>query len=650
MLKNKNGVKNKQIFICLFFLLFSNLHIFADEQNSSDYDLFFNNYLFLPDLSFHNSEVSEENVNFLLEKIENLKLYNHNYWHILLHYKKKGNGYKSIFHGDDFFLAEDGATNPKAELEADLKDFLKGKNIDKFPARYKWLKSQLETENEKYFDFRNEIYSDTFRPEEAYLLFPAGYLRNPASIYGHTLILFSKKNNSAANNKVFAFIAEDTKDSNIKKVFKGLFGAYDGLFKFSTYASQIGKYNEKESRDIWEYKLKLTPEQLDFLYSHAIELTNAHIKYLYTNQNCTAELMEALRAAYPEENFLGMMGGICEPVEAVKLLYKKGFTEEPDYRPSIASRLDYEESFLTNKQKKAAADYNFGRISLEEFDQYFSNDFEKLVGYNLAVNAMKIRVYNQDLEREKYVQRAMPIAVASESLNADFKDDIVNKDFPHLGHDLCRLTVSAGYDNGDLFTQYYFRLASQNFMDIDKGMLKNTQLSFFSGSCSYYPLLNNFQLDTLDIVNIKSISPTNRYFLGNAFEVIVGLERNLTETGDDLAFRTTNNVGLSYMLGKYNQFYSLVGYDIFINFDYRYWIDFLPGISVGFVTSAGPWKQHILAEYKLGLISGVHSRINLSLEESIGLFRNFYISAGTYFTRDYKRNILKGTIGFNFSF
>ena len=92
-----------------------------------------------------------------MEKIENLKLYNHNYWHILLHYKKKGKGYQSIFHGDDFFLAEDGASNPKAELEADLREFLNGKNIDKFPARYKWLKSQLETENEKYSSIAEQL-------------------------------------------------------------------------------------------------------------------------------------------------------------------------------------------------------------------------------------------------------------------------------------------------------------------------------------------------------------------------------------------------------------------------------------------------------------------------------------------------------------
>lgn len=652
LIKNSGVKKNKQIFLCLFFLLFLLCSQLVAESNTIEQSNFSNSFIYTNLINFQNNfnSVPEETIQMALQKADELKLYNQKYWHILLHYKKKGKGYKSIYHGENFFLSEEGQTNPKAELEADLQEFLKGNYIKQFPARYKWLKSQLETENQKFFDETLESYSNIFIPDEAYLLFPAGYLQNPASIFGHTLILFSQKGNEDSDNKTLAFIAEDTSDSMTKKVVKGMAGSYDGLFTITSYEAQIGKYNEKESRDIWEYKLNLSNEQLNFLYYHAIELTNAHVNYIYLNQNCTSELLEALRAAYPEENFLSKMGMIHEPVEAVKILHKKGLIGTPAYRPSVTSKLEYEKSLLSKKEEKAAADYNFGRMNLAEFDTYFTNDFNKLVGYTLAVNAMKIRVYNQSLDVDKYMSRAIPIAEAAEYLDADFTDEIKNKNYPHLSHDLSRFSGYWGRDNGNLFTQYYFRLAGQDFMDIDKGIFKNTQLSFLSGSFSYYPQDNIFSFDTFDLVNIKSISPSNRFFLGNDYELIIGLEKNQTSSGDSLAFRYKSTIGQSLMLGKYNQIYTFIGFDSYTNFSYKYWIDFLPGISCGWVTAIGPWKQHIYGAYNLGCVSELHSRFNVNIEESLFLFRNCYLSGGVYFTRDFSQNNHKETLGLNLSF
>ena len=82
-----------------------------------------------------------------------LELSGQRQWHLLLHYRKGLlGGYKSQADGREFFFAEDGKRNPEAELEATLKAFFQPEPADstrqhpqcQFPARYDWLRTQLQ--------------------------------------------------------------------------------------------------------------------------------------------------------------------------------------------------------------------------------------------------------------------------------------------------------------------------------------------------------------------------------------------------------------------------------------------------------------------------------------------------------------------------
>ncbi len=623
-----NGVKNRQVLICLFFLLF---------------------------FAFTQSFAAEADIKKVIEKAESLKLYEDNYWHKLLHYKQTFLGYKSTITSENFFLATDGAKNPRAELAADIRAFMNGEHVNEFPARFQWLKNKLESESEIYFsDELDAAYQEVKKSSDfvaAYIIFPAGYLKNPASIFGHTLLLFESAGKPLKDGMTFAFIADAGNDSQTAIALKGLAGTYTGHFVFSPYSTQIAKYSEIESRDIWEYKLILTDEQLDMLLRHTMELEAAHAPYQYLEKNCTYFLVEALEIAYPDSDLVLDMGPVAEPVEAVKLLYNKKLAEKPTYRPSIASRAESQKERLSLRQINKTSDFTFGKINVDELNEVLPTDEEKLIAYNLAVNKMKMRVYSGDLEREKYLDRATSLSDRANTIPLKISDNVESFDYPHLGHDLHRVGVAIGKDDGKLFNQYYFRFASQDIFDIDTGMLKNTQLSFLSGSFTFYPNRLKCRLDEIDLFNIRSVPASDLFFLDQAYDMRLGIGRNQKDKdSDSLALRIKSFYGLSCNLTKWNQVYLQTGFDAFVNPFYKWYVDFIPGAEAGIITSVGRWKQNLYGFVGYGCVSKRHLRVNLSADETIAVARNLMLSANYTFTRDYGDNKHKFGLSAQISF
>ncbi len=82
------------------------------------------------------------------------ELYKHRYWRLLLHYKRHlWGGYESEAEGMGFFNSPQGKWDLKAEMAAALRNFFvepaslkEGKDHPQcsYPARYKWLKKQLQ--------------------------------------------------------------------------------------------------------------------------------------------------------------------------------------------------------------------------------------------------------------------------------------------------------------------------------------------------------------------------------------------------------------------------------------------------------------------------------------------------------------------------
>lgn len=174
-----------------------------------------------------------------------------------------------------------------------------------FPARYAWLNRQLgfdprlmpPVQCKDYQDFKSAV--DARR---AALIFTSAYMGNPASFFGHTLLRLDGKGETPLLSHALNYGAITGSDGGLSFMFKGVFGGYNGIFSVYPYYDTVNLYNNMENRDIWEYRLNLTPEQIDRLVAHIWELGHNSANYYFFSENCSYMLLETLNAALPDQD------------------------------------------------------------------------------------------------------------------------------------------------------------------------------------------------------------------------------------------------------------------------------------------------------------------------------------------------------------
>lgn len=250
----------------------------------------------------------------LLSQANNLKLAENPHWIKILHYEKKWLTFSqhiSAIQNEEFFLSKVGRKDPAAELSATLDSFtneLSGSDINshsicRFPARYKWLKKKLSWIGRDDILKQCKKYSKWSRDgkiKSISLFFATGYFGNPASYFGHALIKFNtdQKNESLLDTSVNYGALTDGNENPIVYIFKGLFGGFDASYTNQIFYQHNHNYSETELRDLWEYRLNLTPEEVEFIVDHTWELLSQKFSYKFLSDNCAYRIAELLEIVY----------------------------------------------------------------------------------------------------------------------------------------------------------------------------------------------------------------------------------------------------------------------------------------------------------------------------------------------------------------
>lgn len=234
-------------------------------------------------------------------------------WIKLVHYEESPDsptGWRSAVHTPAFFLdGAHGRTDPQSELQATLQAIAtppKQASDDehaqcRFPARTAWLKLQLGADLAlpAVSCPKWQAWAGNGQIGSVSLVLASGFLGNPASYYGHTLLKFNvipaKRQTALQDPSVSYGVIEDGQDNPLVYITKGILGGYDGGFSEIAYYFHHNQYGEIELRDLWEYELNLTPEETAFVAAHAWEVLDRRYQYFFFRRNCAFRMAEIIQ-------------------------------------------------------------------------------------------------------------------------------------------------------------------------------------------------------------------------------------------------------------------------------------------------------------------------------------------------------------------
>lgn len=291
-------------------------------------------------------------------------------WRHLLHYQHRMlRGVRSLANNPEFFLHADGEKDPESELRAFVTAIQQPeKQVPPhqrhpqcaFPARYAVVKKHLAlaVEDQPCPDFI--AWREHLNLGSVKLIFAAAYPNNPASVFGHTLLLLEsgrhgpEQQGSRLLDYAVGFLADTSADDNpVTYVVKGISGGYDGYFNMDPYYMTVGMYNNGESRDLWEYPLDLTSEERELLVAHLWEvLMQGRFGYYFFDENCSTMLLALLDAVRPQGQLVRQAGFFVLPLETVRDITNVYGLRAPEFRPSARRVMESRVNDLSRKDSR----------------------------------------------------------------------------------------------------------------------------------------------------------------------------------------------------------------------------------------------------------------------------------------------------------
>ena len=428
-------------------------------------------------------------------------------WRALLHLGPSWRGERSVVDDRAFFLAPQGATDPQAELTADLTALLTppvpGETpfIDRFPARSRFLCEALGIPRAALPVPRAAACEDaltSFAPRSATLVFASGYLGAPASMFGHTLLVVKGRYDSLALAQAINYAAATDTNSGVVFAARGIFGGYQGFFSLLPYHRKIGEYADLDQRDLWEYDLALDADELRWLLLHVWELRGIGSDYYFFDENCSWRLLFLLDVARPGLALHARWRPWVIPVDSLRWILDAGLVTTRRHRPSRRTRVLAELEAL-----EPAARTRTKALAEGTADPAASTEAREL---EAAADLLQSRLAKGGVGLEDYRTRLLGITRARAQLPTLEPVPVPAPAPPEQGHASARVDVVAGQDHGRPFGALRMRPAFHDLTDPEAGYEPGTRIDFAQvelRTYAYVPL----SLHRVDAVAIASLAP-----------------------------------------------------------------------------------------------------------------------------------------------
>lgn len=542
----------------------------------------------------------------LLDEALSKKLYDTRQWRALVHYKPSViHGYKSLIDDPRFFLSPEGSTDPKKELEETIRAFFRadGKG-DKHPkcrfiARYSWLKKELGIKEELLPENPCAGFEELMKainPRSAVLIFPVSHMNSPASMFGHTLLRIDSDYESKLMTYAINYSAFTDETNGFLFAFKGIFGFYEGYFSIMPYYEKIKEYSNLENRDMWEYRLNLTGEEVEKLIMHVWELKDIYSYYYFFDENCSYNLLLLIEAARPDTELTDSLPEWVIPMDTIRAGQgKKIYSGEPAYRPSRATRIRFIEELAGPEYielAKRAAENGIDAEAVLKDENIGKAD--KIKTIDLSVEYLQYLYAKKKMDKDSYLKLYLRILGLRSSLGAGVHYDIPVPIPPEKGHGSFLAELGAGEKAGAGYSSLRLRPANHDLMDPDEGYLQGAAISFFDTELRYNFMEEKFSLERLKLLEITSISDVGRFFKPISWKVEAGVFREeFLKRAHRTVFKADGGPGAAYAL--YGGFlYGFLEPEVKLSSSLDDGYSIGAGVSAGYFKSMTPaWKMQL---------------------------------------------------------
>lgn len=561
-------------------------------------------------------------------------------WRALLHINLQTEADELESYVDDvnFFLAIDGAKNPENELLATIEALKAQGDIQcKFPARTLFLLENIEGLAKEVEPFVCQEYLDwrsTLKTTNVVLVFASAQLNSPSSMYGHTFLRFDPDNveqNSTYLSYALNFGATVPEgEGGFLYAARGLTGGYPGYFAANPYFEKIKEYSRLENRDLWEYKLDLTQEEINTMLAHIWELQGISFEYYFFDENCSFRLLELLDVARPGLYLAKNFPVTAMPLDTVRVVQEADLIRETNYRPSILTELKAQLAMLSAEESELA-------LALSQDIEVLNSDeflkLSKVQQQGIVDSAYRyLRYQNTFNGRPKETTRRSFLLLRRLNENrTKLVIPIEQPDRPDLGHKTAMLGFSVGQNLDKSFAEIKYRGSYHDLLDPISGYYTGMSLNMVNAMVRVYEG-GDVKLEKAELLDIISLSARNDYFSPWSWKANISLEQQWTKDKEILVTQGSGGGGVSYQPLENSYLFLLATGRLEFNRKLDTYAAVAPGLQLGFLYYWPKTTLLVDAEHYQFLFDQTQ-RSRVSVEQSVELGNNDSVRLSANFHR-----------------
>lgn len=447
---------------------------------------------------------------------------------------------------DPKFLLSKNEFSAHRELELTLEAFKTNPKdaFCRFPARISFLSKELNLDlPEDRFSNCPELKSflDHVPFDSLELVYASEVLSSATSMMGH---IFIKAKGVNSNNipvaHSLAYYTEIKTINPVELIIESTITGMPGFFNVRPFSKDVEQYIENEQRNLWQFSLRASPDQLHLLQLHIWELRQVNITYYFQSFNCATLTLELLALLQP--TVLNHKSMIVSPTDVVKAALAEDIVHE--------TALDTSPHWLHHALRDAIT----------------QKDADKIDDLLFATNSISTEEKNRQLTEmatDPIIARYIALSADNAGINTTVSDfykqglsnhvlfDFTNYKHPAKTPQDSALGVSWTQDNEGNKILLHYLAAGHLLHNDNRQYLSESELAIAKATISIIPSTKKFQFDELTIYSARSLSPDHQAFPVLSGEFYLGYRQSYKqELRVDSAFEISGAAGKSFKFHK----------------------------------------------------------------------------------------------------